>query len=408
MAFIETEAHLQTLYRIDKFLSSISDLDSLLLAIIKEGAAVTGAESASIGLCDELKNELYFYVAGGSTGRQGFEQKLECVRLKMGEGVIGWCAENREPVNVKNTSSDSRFSAKADSETGFRTESLLAVPMIVHNKLIGVIEAVNKTVPGGFTESDQKVLAVLASQAALVIENATLYQENLRHARLSALGQGIAGAAHCIKNILNGIDGGSYILERALEKNNFEKVMKGWDILSRNTKIMKTLVMDMLAYSKDRKPEYVEYEINRVCIDIRDLLQDDAAERGISIVLELSEDIGNVTIDPQGIYRCLLNFVSNSIDACGNDGIVKLKTDIFPQDNLLTVSVSDNGCGISKENIEKLFQVFFSTKGSKGTGLGLSVSHKIITEHGGEIKVTSEPGCGTEFSIHLPLNRTGT
>ena len=404
----ETEAHLQTLYRIDKFLSSISDLDTLLHAIIKEGAAVTGAESASIGLYDELTNDLYFYIAGGSADHKDFEQKLECVRLKMGEGVIGWCAENREPVNVKDTSSDSRFSSKADTETGFITESLLAVPMIVHNKLIGVIEAVNKTVTGGFTEGDQKVLTVLASQAALVIENATLYQENLRHARLSALGQGIAGAAHCIKNILNGIDGGSYILERALESNNFEKVLKGWDILSRNTKIMKTLVMDMLAYSKDRKPEYVEYEINRVCIDIRDLLQQEAVKKGISIVLELSEDIGNVTIDPKGIYRCLLNFVSNSIDACGNNGFVTLKTEIFPQDNLLTLSVSDNGCGISKENIEKLFQVFFSTKGSKGTGLGLSVTHKIISEHGGDIKVTSEPGLGTEFKIHLPLNRAGS
>ncbi len=405
MAVFETEAHLQTLYRIDKFLSSISDLDSLLLAIIKEGAAVTGAESASIGLYDSLTNDLYFYIAGGSADQTDFEQKLECVRLKMGEGVIGWCAENREPVNVRDTSSDSRFSSKADTETGFITESLLAVPMIVHNKLIGVIEAVNKTVPGGFTEGDQKVLTILASQAALVIENATLYQENLRHARLSALGQGIAGAAHCIKNILNGIDGGSYILERALESSNFEKVLQGWDILSRNTKIMKGLVMDMLAYSKDRKPEYVEYEINRICIDIRDLLQEEAAKKGISIVLELSEDVGIVTIDPQGIYRCLLNFVSNSIDACDNDGIVTLKTDILSKDNFLTVSVSDNGCGISEENIEKLFQVFFSTKGSKGTGLGLSVSHKIITEHGGNIKVTSQPGRGTEFKIHLPLNR---
>ncbi len=114
-----------------------------------------------------------------------------------------------------------------------------------------------------------------------------------------------------------------------------------------------------------------------------------------------------MTIDPKGIYRCLLNLVSNSIDACDNDGIVKLRTDIFPQDNLLTISVSDNGCGISKENIEKLFEVFFSTKGSKGTGLGLSVTHKIITEHGGEIKVTSEPGEDTEFQINLPLNRAG-
>lgn len=404
----ETEIHLQALYRIEKFLSSISDLDSLLHAIIKEVAGVSGAESASIGLYDELTNELYFYMAGGSSDQKQFERKLECVRLKMGEGVIGWCAENRKPVNVKNTSSDSRFSSKADNETGFSTESLLAVPMIVHNKLIGVIEAVNKTVPGGFTEGDQKVLTVLASQAALIIENATLYQENLRHARLSALGQGIAGAAHCIKNILHGIDGGSYILERAIEKNNFEKVIKGWDILRRNTIIMEDLVMDMLAYSKERIPEYEEYEINSICIDIRDLMKEKAAKKNISIILELSEDIGNVTIDPKGIYRCLLNLVSNSIDACENDGIVKLRTDIFPQDNLLTISVSDNGCGISKENIEKLFEVFFSTKGSKGTGLGLSVTHKIITEHRGEIAVTSEPGEGTEFQINLPLNRAGS
>ena len=407
------ESGFEYLHRIAKFMASMTDMDKLLGVIINEASIVTNAESCSLALYDEPTDELYFYIARGTESNREVEQKLECFRMKMGEGVVGWCAANMETANIRNAIEDPRFCKAADEETGFVTRSILAVPMKTRDKLIGVVEAVNKQInegfsehnefqSDGFTDHDEKVLSVLATQASLIIENARLYQESIEQARLSALGQGIAGAAHCIKNILNSIDGGGYIIELGIQKENIENIDKGWDILKRNTLFMKELVLDMLTCSRPRKPEYEPSDINTICSDIANLVGHDALEKNVDVQTELQSDIGIVILDPKSIYRCVLNLVTNAIDACDKPkGIVKINTNI-KEDNMLEITVSDNGCGISEENIEKIFKVFYSTKGNKGTGLGLGVTEKIIAEHGGNIKVESKIGEGTSFIISIP------
>jgi signal transduction histidine kinase len=279
--------------------------------------------------------------------------------------------------------------------------------MLRPGKLIGVVEAVNKRSQDGFSARDEKVLTVLGAQAALVIENARLYEESLRRARLSALGQGIAGAAHCIKNILTGIDGGSYILERGIQKNGMDQITQGWDMLKRNTQIMRDLVLDMLTYSRPRRPEYQSSDINEICAEIAQLVRTKAHDKGVEIILDFDPAIGRVNLDPQGIYRCILNLVGNAIDACDKtQGTAGIATRLLEEKDFLEISVSDNGCGISEEHRKHLFEAFFSTKGSKGTGLGLPVTQKIVEEHGGEVQVESQIGVGTRFIISLPLNST--
>ena len=110
-----------------------------------------------------------------------------------------------------------------------------------------------------------------------------------------------------------------------------------------------------------------------------------------------------VEIDPNGIKRCLLNLITNAVDACKDrSGAVTVETWGPGQDGLVHVRIKDTGCGMSKETRAKLFTVFFSTKGSKGTGLGLPVTKKIVEEHGGWISFKSELGKGSKFSIYLP------
>ena len=122
-------------------------------------------------------------------------------------------------------------------------------------------------------------------------------------------------------------------------------------------------------------------------------------------MLDLQPDLGQVTLDPKGIYRCILNLVSNAIDACDKtQGLVTITSAVDETDKRLRISVADNGCGISEEDLENVFKVFFSTKGSKGTGLGLGVTQKIIAEHGGDIKAESELEVGTRFIMGLPLD----
>jgi signal transduction histidine kinase len=263
---------------------------------------------------------------------------------------------------------------------------------------------VNKRGADEFSASDEKMLTVLAAQAALIIENARLQEENLRQARLTALGQGIAGAAHCIKNILNGVHSGAYILDLGIKQQQFNSVAKGWDIMKRNTQIMEDLVIDMLTYSRPRKPECAPSDINRVCSDIADLMSQKAKDKKVELVLALQPDIGELVLDAKAIYRCILNLVSNAIDASDKPvGRVEISTQASSEDGRLKIRVTDNGQGIKEENLKNLFKAFFSTKGSKGTGLGLAVTQKIIVEHGGDIVADSKVGVGTTFTIALPL-----
>ncbi len=399
-----SQSELEHLYRIEKFLESMEDMDRLLSVIISEATAAVGAESCSLALYDEGAGQLYFYVAMGRGGEGEVERKLKRIRIEKGKGIIGWCAEHREVVNIENAYGDPRFLASVDKETGFRTRSILAVPMVRREKLVGVVEAVNKRDAARFTERDEKVLAILAAQAALVIENARLYEENLRRARLSALGQGIAGSAHCIKNILNGVDGGAYILESGLKREQLEIVRKGWDIMRRNMQVMRDLVLDMLSYARPKQLQLQLSDLNGICRQVADLMEQKAAERNTVVRLDLDDDLGPMVLDPQGIYRCILNLVSNAIDAVDKPtGLVQIRTRRTGERHV-EVSVSDNGCGIEEKDLHSVFQPFFSTKGVRGTGLGLAITQKIVVEHGGRITVESEKGVGTTFRILLPTD----
>ncbi|MBT3272751.1 MAG: GAF domain-containing sensor histidine kinase [Spirochaetales bacterium] len=389
------------LYRIEKFMASMTDLDELLSVIMRETTLATDAASCSIALYDEEAHELQFSVARGEEEERDFERKLKQIRIPMGAGVVGWCASNRRIANIKDTLQDPRFDSETDKKTGFSTESILAVPMIRQDRLIGVVEAVNKNNDEGFSDHDEQVLTVLAAQAALVIENARLLSDNLQKTRFSALGQGIAGAAHCIKNIVNGIAGGNFILEIGFKKQNMEQVEQGWEILKRNTEVMKDLVLDMLSYSGPSKLEYEEANINTICSDLVELLVNGAKEIKVEIKTDFDPLLKPTVVDPKGIYRCVLNLLTNAVDACSeNSGVICIHTRREP--DRFKIIVDDTGHGVSEEHRSELFKVFFSTKGSKGTGLGLAITHKIVHEHGGTIEVESVIDKGTTFTISLP------
>jgi signal transduction histidine kinase len=404
---MDVTTELDHLFRIEKFLASMTDLDTLLAAVMKECAASLDVESVSLALYEPETDELVFHVARGDTEERAFEQELRSIRIKRGIGVIGWCATHLQPVTINDPYSDDRFDPGADRKTGFVTRSILAVPMVFRDRLVGVLEAVNKKGRHGFSDMDAKLLSILAAQASLVIENARLYADNLEKTRLSAMGQGIAGAAHCIKNILQGIGSGQFVVESGMKQENLQKVGRGWDILKRNTGILRELVMDMLTWSRDREPEKEPTDINTLCRDIAALMQEKAAGKGASIVVDTAPDLGLVEVDPKGIYRCLLNLVSNAVDALSSTetggGQVTLAVTAEQGTGRLEIAVRDNGCGMTPEQQRQVFDCFFSTKGSKGTGLGLAVTQKIIAEHGGKIQVASTREAGTTFTVSLPV-----
>ena len=230
--------------------------------------------------------------------------------------------------------------------------------------------------------------------------------------RLAAIGQTVAGMAHGIKNILHGLKGGSYLVNIGINKDNADKLKAGWQMVQRNIGRTSDLVQDLLSYSKGREPEYKACFPNEIADDVCELMKEVAGENNVVIERKLSELIGEVVMDPRTIHSCLLNLVSNAIDACRyDDSVTKTHcvtvTSTLESDNFIRFDVSDNGSGMTDEVKEKIFGSFFSTKGSQGTGLGLLVSRKLVDEHGGTIDVTSQLGEGTTFSVRLPFETEG-
>lgn len=233
-----------------------------------------------------------------------------------------------------------------------------------------------------------------------------LEREKLNSDRLAVVGQTVAGLAHGIKNVIQGLEGGLFVVDSAIEDHNQALLDRGWEMVRNNIRRISALTQDLLSYSKERSPEFEKTNPNLLAEEACALFDLRAKEEAITIRRDFDPDIPEIFLDVRGIHTCLSNLISNAIDACemdSNEGdhviVVKTLQDV---PGGVIFEVSDDGVGMDEETKTKVFSSFFSTKGSKGTGLGLLVTSKIVQEHGGEISFESEPGEGTTFTISLP------
>lgn len=391
------------LYRVHRLLSAITDLDTLLERIMEESKAVANAEACSLMLYDPESGELYFQVAQGESGDQ---QALKSeVRLTLDQGIAGAVASARQSINVPDAVQDPRFYATADTITQFKTRSLLAVPLLDHDTLIGVVEVLNKVGGGAFTDTDLHVMEMFSSLAATAVANARLIENNLRAERMAAIGQAVAGLSHFVKNILTGMTGSVDLVDRGLADKNFELLERCWPIFRRSARRISIFVQDMLAFSKPRKPAYSLCSVDTVVEEARDTFLGLQAQKNLRIVTESEAGKTPVYIDPEGIFSCILNLLTNAGDAvAANTGMIRITTRLLPGESGqdLVIEVADNGPGISEEQQRLIFEPFFSTKGSGGTGLGLPVTRKVVREHGGDIVTGRAPEGGALFRIVIP------
>ena len=237
-----------------------------------------------------------------------------------------------------------------------------------------------------------------------------LESELVKSERLAAIGQTISRLAHYIKNILAGLKGGTYVVNIGLDKNDTDKLRTGWHMVERNVGRISYLVADLLAYSKEREPEYRNCLPNDIIEDVCELLDGMAMERRIKVKRDFDPSVKEVSMDPDMVHRTLLNLVSNAVDACIFDLDEKKRHKVrvgarLEDDNVIRFEVADNGCGMSEKVKNKIFSAFFSTKGGKGTGLGLLVVQKLVQEQNGSIEILSELGEGSTFIVRLPYGK---
>jgi PAS domain S-box-containing protein len=236
-----------------------------------------------------------------------------------------------------------------------------------------------------------------------------LEHELLQAERLAAVGQTVAGMAHCIKNILHGFKGGSYLMRIGIDRADPDKMRSGWRMVERNIGRISDLVLDLLSYSKEREPELAPCEPNAVAGEVCDLMAEVAEESRVEIVRRFAGDLGPAVLDARIVHRALLNLLSNAIDACALDPDLDKRHRVWVRtarapSGTISFEVEDNGMGMSAEVKGHLFTSFYSTKGSRGTGLGMLVTRKLVEEHRGRIEVWSEPGVGTRVTVFLPAD----
>jgi PAS domain S-box-containing protein len=227
--------------------------------------------------------------------------------------------------------------------------------------------------------------------------------------QLTLMGRAVAGMAHRVKNILMGLEGGIFVVNTGLEVDDRESISEGWEMVERNVERVSQIVKDLLYCSKDRTPEFVDGICpHDIVLEVHELFADRLAEQDIDLRAELSEARRCGSFDPEGLHNLLCNLVSNAVDACRFDPSEdkRLHTIVLRcqqnGDGSTVLEVEDDGAGIPEDMNNKVFEDFFSSKGSEGTGIGLLVVQKVAEEHGGKVAFSSKPGRGTKFTITIP------
>ena len=234
----------------------------------------------------------------------------------------------------------------------------------------------------------------------------TLEREKRQAERLGVVGQTVASLAHGIKNIITGLEGGVYVIQTAMNRKDDALLQKGWGMVERNIDKISSLVKDLLNYSKVTVTEIQRVKPNELAEEIHALFREKAEQSNIELIFEPDPALDEADMDPKAVHTCLANLLSNALDACIDDEEksehrVVLRT-FLEKSGVVAFEVEDNAMGMDETVREKLFNHFFTTKGTKGTGLGLMVTHKLVHEHGGEITLDTKPGEGSTFRIRIP------
>lgn len=416
-------ANLQLLYRIsEETVRPSQSLDELLARILELTLDVCRADRGCVLLRDDAGGELVPRALRfrGGDGAGLDHENGPGAKMPVPRSIVDYVLRTRQGVRTSDARQDARFTpGESVFQAGVR--EVLCVPMQGRYELLGVIyvdvttSAEQAVLRGGvslrFTEDQLRVLVSIGRQAALAVEDNRYRQALVKSERLAAVGQTIAILSHHIKNILQGVRGGSYLIDLGLNGHNEELIRKGWGIVEKNQEKIYHLVMDLLTLGKERQPALRPASVAGTVADVVELMRGRAKEIEARLTYLPGDNLPTTAlIDAEGIHRAVLNIVTNALDAVEESDRreVEVTTRFDEPGRSFMISVRDTGPGIPADRMRQLFSLFESTKGSRGTGIGLSVSRKIIREHGGDITVVSsaregDAQRGACFTIEFPF-----
>ena len=222
---------------------------------------------------------------------------------------------------------------------------------------------------------------------------------------LASLGLMLGSMSHGVKGLLTSLDGGMFKVETGLSREDWTRVRDGWGVVSDKIGRIRNMVLDILWYAKSREPELAPVSIETFARDLAGIVEPKAKSRDVAFILRLGEAEGTLPMDETALTSALVNLLENAVDACAEDkakAFHEVTLTVEATAEAVTFVVADNGVGMDQSTRERMFTLFFSSKGSRGTGLGLFIANQIVAQHSGAIAVTSEPGVGSAIAVRLP------
>lgn len=394
----------ETLYNILRDISaslhSGANVKDVLDTMVKKSAEMLNAKGALIRILNPETHRLELGAVYGLSDH--YLSKGPILSKKI---ITDLCRQDRI-IMIRDIFNDPRvqYPQEAWAEG---TRMMLDAPITFKNDVLGILR-IHFTEPRDFSEEELHYITLIAERGAAVIQRAQIIETQesrydqlaLQTEKLSALGRMAAGIAHEINNPLAGILlYSSNLLKKAPKEGSLRE---GLEIIVQETLRCKTIIQELLEFSRPSEPKAVLANVNHVIEKALHILENEFRLRHIRLEKHLSDPLPDLLIDENQMKQVFVNLLLNAIQAIEEQGTVTIRSYVSPDRKNVAVEVSDTGCGIPPEHMPKIFEPFFSTK-AKGTGLGLAVTYGIVQKHGGRIYASSQPKHGAQFTVELPI-----
>lgn len=392
-SYQQLAARYERLMEISRQLNSTLDLGTLLSRIVRAATELTGTEVASILLVDPTTGELRFEAASNLSG-----SAMAAIPVPIEGSLAGWVVTHGAPELVQDAQNDARWFGHVDKTLRFTTRNLLAVPMKLHDSVIGVVEAINKREGQPWTQEDVDTLGALANQAATAVQNARLFQQS----------DFIAEMVHELRTPLVALKASTTLLLRPdLPANRVGEIIASMQSETDRLIRMTSDFLDLARLESGRtRLDITNFELDMLLHESVEVIRQQAEDKRLG--LKLQNKAVTVRGDRGKLKQVLLNLLTNAVKYNREGGSITIHTRPSRDHDrtFVELSVADTGFGISSDNQKNMFQKFYraaDTAGfTQGTGLGLAIAKHIIEAHNGHIWLESEPGAGSTFYITIP------